>query len=260
MQPVKLGKEALMMTSIGREFVEKTKYQYLEESDQSKGLLLPSLQCGYDNGRKPIDLPDPHNIKLGDIDFIKTIEKRRSLREYSGTPLTVEELSYLLWCSQGVRNTIQKSGGAVATLRNVPSAGSRHAFETYILINNVNGLPSGLYRFLALEHKLIEENMSFDIADKIAKGCLGQKSVKLSAATFIWTAVPHRMNWKYGERGYRYLYLDAGHVCQNLYLSAETIGCGACAIGAFSDDDMNSVLGLDGEQQFVIYAAAVGKR
>jgi SagB-type dehydrogenase family enzyme len=99
-----------------------------------------------------------------------------------------------------------------------------------------------------------------DIADKVAEACPRQKFVKTSAVTFIWTAVAYRMKWRHGERGYRFLHLDAGHVCQNLYLSAEAIDCGVCAVGVFSDDDLNRLLDVDGENQFVIYIATVGKK
>ena len=91
-------------------------------------------------------------------------------------------------------------------------------------------------------------------------GCLGQEFVKRSAATFIWVCDVNRMTWRYSERGYRYAFMEAGHVCQNLYLSAESIGCGVCAIAAYDDDTMNQLLGLDGESQFVIYIATIGKK
>lgn len=244
------------MNKIGKEFMEKTKYQYLDEPDQAKGLKQPPIELKYDKTKALIDLPKPKDINLSDISLRGAIENRRSLRKYSQKPLTKEELSYLLWTTQGIKRTISNT----TTLRNVPSAGARHAFETYLLVNNVKDLKPGLYRFLATEHKLIEVNMQPGITDKITEGCLGQKHVKTSAVTFIWMAVPYRMNWRYGERGYRYLHLDAGHICQNLYLSAESIDCGVCAIAAFSDDDMNRILEIDGEEQFVIYIATVGKK
>jgi SagB-type dehydrogenase family enzyme len=144
-------------------------------------------------------------------------------------------------------------------MRNVPSAGARHAFETYLLVNNVQGLDPGLYRYLALTHELLQIDTAPGMAERVVLACLGQDFVGTCAATFIWVAVPYRMTWRYSERGYRYLYIDAGHVGQNLYLSARSLDCGVCAIAAFSDDDMNRILGLDGEEQFVIYIATAGK-
>jgi SagB-type dehydrogenase family enzyme len=241
---------------IGQEFMEKTKYQYEEDSDQEKGIKQPPLQLEYNKGSKIIDLPEPLKISVKDISLREVIEERHSVRVYKDCELTLEELSYLLWCTQGVKKVIREA----ATLRNVPSAGARHAFETYLLINRVEGLNTGLYRYIALENKLVEVNIEEGTQDKVVEACLGQKFIKNSAVTFIWTAVPYRMNWRYGERGYRYLHLDAGHVCQNLYLAAENIDCGVCAVAAFDDDELNSVLNIDGKEQFAIYIGTVGKR
>jgi len=242
------------MSSIGKEFMEKTKFQYLERSDQSHNLPQPPLEMEYDASRPVRELPRHENIKIRSFDLRHAIEGRRSIRRYSQEPLTIEELSYLLWVTQGV---VQVTQGA--TFRNVPSAGARHALETYLLINNVRDVPEGIYRFLAIDHKLVEINTDPDIADMVTEGCLGQDFIGKSAVTFIWVSDAYRMKWRYGERGYRYLHLDAGHVCQNLYLSAGSLDCGVCAIAAFSDDHMNDLLELDGVEQFVIYIASVGK-
>jgi len=245
-----------MSNSIGREFMVKTRYENLEQSDQVKKIPQPPLEAFYVGMETIIDLPMPEEIPAIKIDFMAAIELRTSVRDYQPTPISLLELSFLLWCTQGVKQLL----GDKATLRTVPSAGARHAFETYLLISNVEGVKPGLYRFLALEHKLAEVNMTETIAEEISNACLHQKVVLSSAITFIWAADSARMTWRYGERGYRYLHLDAGHVCQNLYLSSQVIGCGTCAIGAFDDELMNSVLGIDGEKQFVVYVATVGKR
>lgn len=244
-----------MSNGIGKDFMEKTKYKYLEESDQDKGLPQPPLELEYDNNAVLIDLPFVENIKVKNLDLREAIESRKSLRKYANTSLTIEELSYILWCTQGVKQVVSRP----ATLRNVPSAGARHAFETYLLINKVDGIKKGLYRYIAVSHKLMEVNLDSEIDGKVAKGCKDQEFVKNSAVTFIWSADAYRMKWRYGERGYRYLHLDAGHVCQNLYLAAESIDSGVCAIAAFDDDEINNLLGLDGKDQFVVYVATLGK-
>lgn len=244
------------MDSIGQQFLNQTKHDKLEPSDQYLGKPQPPIQLEYDKTQPVIKLPKPSEIVNELVDSRKMIEQRKSIRNYSEVPLTMDQLSYLLWCTQGVKEVFQ----GAATLRNAPSAGARHAFETYLLINNVEGITPGLYRFLALKHSLIPVSLDKDIADKITKACLNQNFIKTSAVTFLWIAVPYRMNWRYGERGYRYLYLDAGHVCQNLYISAESINCGTCAIAAYSDDELNQILGLDGKEQFVIYLATVGRK
>jgi SagB-type dehydrogenase family enzyme len=189
--------------------------------------------------------------------LIHALEQRCSVREYSAEPMSLAELSFLLWATQGVKEVTDRP----ATLRPVPSAGARHAFETYLLINRVSELKSGLYRYVALEHALIAVDSKSQTANGIAASCLtSQPLCEKSAVTFIWVAVTERMTWLYGERGYRFLHLDAGHVCQNLYLAAETISSGVCAIGGFNDESVNHLLGLDGESLFVIYLATVGKK
>ncbi len=240
---------------IGLEFMEYTKYKYLGTSDQRKGKPHPPIELPFDKNKKQIDLPAPADISIPKKDLRTCLEERVSLRKYADKPLTLMELAWLLWATQGVKEI-----GEIWTKRTVPSAGARHAFETFLLINNVEGLNPGVYRYLALEHKLIEHDLSEGIADRIVEGAYGQKMVKQAPVTFIWVAVPYRMTWRYGTRGYRYLHLDAGHVCQNLYLAAENIDAGCCAIAAFYDEQMNQILGLDGKELFTIYMAAVGKK
>ncbi len=244
------------MTEDGKAFIQSTQLPPFTESDQTRGLPQPPLALGAEGTQDLIDLPAPAEIDLPPYDLRRAIEGRRSLRDYGDTPLSLDELSYLLWCTQGVKEVTTRP----ATLRTVPSAGARHVFETYVLVNRVEGLRPGLYRFLALEHKLVSENLSPDIAKALCSACLEQDQVLASAVTFVWAAVVYRMTWRYPGRGYRYLLLDAGHVCQNLYLAAESIDCGVCAIGAFLDEALNNLLGLDGEEQFAIYVATLGKK
>lgn len=244
------------MDGTGNEFMKKTHYRHLGPSDQMNGVPQPPLEIEYDVTGTVIDLPDPGECSIEPITIREAIGNRRSVRKFDEKPMSLPELSYLLWCTQGVKKTIP----GTVTFRTVPSAGARHAFETSLLVNNVDGLNPGLYRYLALEHKLLEIESPDTIKDDIIDGCLGQKMTGECAVTFIWTSVVQRMAWRYGDRGYRYLHLDAGHVCQNLYLAAETIHCGVCAIAAFDDDVMSRVLGLDGEQQFVIYIAVAGRK
>ncbi|MGI6092556.1 MAG: SagB/ThcOx family dehydrogenase [Veillonellaceae bacterium] len=245
-----------MEKTIGQHFMQLTQYKYLDASGKEQGIPQPRLQLEYDNTLPLIDLPDPETFPEINLNLLEFIELRTSTRQFSGRKVTLPELSYLLWCTQGVKGIM----GDKATFRTVPSAGACHAFETYLLVNNVEDLEPGLYRFLALEHKLLPVKLTKEISDEIFAACLKQPSIKLSAVTFIWTAVTERMTWKYGDRGYRYLHLDAGHVCQNLYLTSESIGCGTCAIAAFDDEALNNALGIDGQSHFAIYCAVVGKK
>ncbi|MDO9547276.1 MAG: SagB/ThcOx family dehydrogenase [Pelolinea sp.] len=240
----------------GYEFIQSTKYKNLEASPQEQGEPKPSLEIPLEKGAEIIDLPKGRDIGEGKVDLSGLVEKRESLRKYADVPLTLEELSFLLWGTQGVKSQTEKQ----LTKRTVPSAGSRHPFETYLLINNVVGLTPGLYRYLALDHKIARLPGRENINQTLTEACLKQQHVKNSAVTFVWVAVPQRTVWRYSQRGYRYIYLDAGHVCQNLYLLAESINCGVCAIAAFDDDLADQAMGLDGKDLFVIYLASLGRR
>jgi SagB-type dehydrogenase family enzyme len=245
-----------MYDSIGREFMRQTRKLEQPATAQDLGLPQPPLELPFPADAQQISLPPLAETDIPTIDLLVAIEARHTHRKYSAQPISLAELSFLLWCTQGVK----KISSRPATLRTVPSAGARHAFETYLMIKRVTGLPQGLYRYLAIEHSLIEMDLSAELGEQIVHACLEQKQVRNSAVTFMWVAVLERMTWRYGERGYRYLHLDAGHVCQNLYLAAEAVDCGVCAIDAFDEDELNRLLKLDGEQLFAIYLASLGKK
>ncbi len=241
------------MEGIGREFLDKTQYRHLDASAQERGEPQPPLEVRLGDGAR-VELPAA-TAAAGAMTVHDAMERRMSLREYADAPLSLAEFSYLLWATQGVRRTVPGR----ATFRTVPSAGARHAFETAVLVNRIEDLAPGLYQYLALEHALMRLDAKSP-TERLTDACLGQGFVASSAATFVWVAIRERMSWRYGERGLRYLFLDAGHVCQNLYLAAEAIGAGACAIGAYDDAQVAELLGLDGVERFAVYLSAVGKR
>jgi len=246
-----------MQNNSGHEFMVKTRYKNISPSPQNSGLVpQPPLELPIPEGEPLITLPQLTEITVPAMDLRDAIEQRRTVRAYSDTPLSLEELTYLLWVSQGVKRVSSRP----STARTVPSAGARHAFETYLLVNRVTGLESGLYRYSAIENGLLRLDAPENIAGAIARACLDQSQITNSAATFMWAAVTERMYWRYVERGYRYLHLDAGHVCQNLALGAEQTGCGICPIAAFDDEQLNTTLGLDGVDMFAVYLASVGKK
>jgi len=240
---------------IGEEFMQLTRFARAAPSDQRQGKAAPPVVSSLAPEGSILDLPAPADLALPQLDLQKLMTERTSLRKYVATPLSLAEMSYLLWCTQGV-----KSVGQVHTMRTVPSAGARHPFETVVLANRVEGVEPGLYAYEAVDHQLATLRTGPEVAEQVAAAAFGQGFVKACAATFLWVAVPYRTTWRYGQRGYRYMHLDAGHVCQNLYLAAEAIGHGACAVAAFDDDAMIAFLGLDPAEAFVIYLAAVGKR
>ena len=236
--------------------MEMTRYNSLSRADQFQGHPAPSLEKPIPKDGKFISLPQPAEISIPPLELRSAIESRRSIRQYARDPLTLQELAYLLWCTQGI---VQRHE-PYATFRNVPSAGGRHAFETYLQVDRVIGLEPGLYRYLAFSHRLMAIEINPGMTDRLMEACLKQALVRESAVTFIWSCIIYRMAWRYSERAYRLVHLDAGHVCQNLYLAAEQLGCGVCAIGAFDDELMAGLLGIDGLEEFVIYCATVGKK
>jgi SagB-type dehydrogenase family enzyme len=173
--------------------------------------------------------------------------------------LSLEELSFLLWATQGVRKAATKDDGILRTYRMVPSAGARHPLETYIVVERVDSLTAGLYRYLPVEHKLLLEREETGLAEKVAFACLHQKFIGRGAVVFVWTAIPYRAEWRYSIVAHKMIAQDSGHLCQNLYLAAEAIGAGACAIAAYSQKPMDDLIGVDGEDEFVIYLSPVGK-
>ncbi len=244
------------MQPTGSEFMRLTRNENLSVSAQRQGVPIPPLELPCPPNAPLIRLKEASQLTVPPLDLAAAIARRSTLREYSSTPLTLDELAFLLWSTQGVKRVTDRP----VTFRTVPSAGSRHAFETFLLVNRVQGLQPGLYRYIALQHSLLPVNLQADIEPAITAACFNQKQVPTSAVTFLWAAVTERMTWRYVERGYRYLLLDAGHVCQNLYLAAEPLDCGVCAIAAYDDEAANQALGLDGDNIFVIYAASLGKR
>lgn len=205
-----------------------------------------------------IALLDSSGFIPQDRDLLHVLAKRRSLRRYDDTvEMSIVELSYLLKFTQGVREFDEKRE---LTNRFVPSAGSRHPFETYLLLQRVTGLTPGLYRYISQKHALEVFDSSSAAIQKAYDSVFKQKQVISSAVTFFWVANVYRTSWRYSTRAYRYILLDAGHVCQNLYLCAESIDYGVCAIGHFDDHLANELLGLDEIERFLVYGASAGKK
>ncbi len=224
------------------------------QTDQKKGVPMPPVQKEPPEEAELVDLPDPESLDIN-IGLSEAISNRESRRSFTNDPLELTELSFLLGATQGVRETTDSG----RVYRVVPSAGNRHALETYTAAFDVNELNEGIYRYLPLDHKLVKVIEYEDMEDKVTRAARGQSFVGNCAATFIWTTVPYRMEWRYGEASYKVIAIDAGHVCQNLYIAAEAIEAGTCAIAAYDQDLMDSLLEVDGKDEFTIYLAPVGK-
>lgn len=231
-------------------------------SDQQLGLHQPTIEkrCG---GIKIISLTNNFENVIKNNNYLNILNSRISRRKYSESSLTKDELSFLLWATQGVKNAI---GNPInTTLRTVPSAGARHPFETYLFINRVEGLEPGLYHYLILEHKLEFIGPIENQAGKVCEAFEEQDFTYNAAVSFVWTVLPYRSEWRYCIDAHKYALIDIGHVCQNLYLACESISCCTCAIGAYNQVLVDKLLGLDStpsfekENEFAVYAATVGK-
>ena len=182
-----------------------------------------------------------------------TLQRRRSIRRFKSEPLSEAELSQLLWAAQGI--TLPGRG---LGLRTAPSAGALYPVETYLVIHAIEGLDPGVYHYAVEEHTL-EQLKTGDFRMVVAQAALDQEVAYAANVIFVWTAVFQRSKWKYRQRAYRYIYLDAGHIAHNVALSAVALELGSCQIAALYDDETNTLLGVDGENESAIYMTAVGK-
>jgi len=237
---------------VGAQFQEETKYN----SEKLSGYTLdwdhlPEPYKNHDSPLATIVLPKP--VLAGNPNIWNALQKRRSRRLYiTDKTLTLGDVSALLWATQGAT---AKHGDTF--FRTAPSAGGLHPVETYLHIRAVDGLEPGLYHFRPRAFDL-EYLKSGDHSRYLMRAALDQSVILGAQLAFIWSAIMARGRWKYRQRAYRYIYLDAGHIAQNLYLAAEALGLGVCAIGAFYDNLMNELFNLDGVEETVIYMAAVG--
>jgi SagB-type dehydrogenase family enzyme len=240
-----------MTEGIGDRFQAETKY---ERDRLPAGYLdwrkRPGPYKAYPEAPK-IELPGPE--RAGGMTVWEAIGSRRSVRDFGRIPLSAAGLAQLLWASQGVTRIM----GEYA-LRSAPSAGALYPVETYLSIQMVEGIGPGIYHYDVREHGL-ELLRQGDFRAAVAEAALDQGFLAEAAVVFAWTAVFARSKWKYKERAYRYVYLDAGHIAQNVALTAVALGLGSCQIAALYDDEVNAVLGVDGKEESIIYMTAVGR-
>lgn len=228
-------------------------------TDQQNKVPPPPIEKPFPENADLVDLIAVKDLTVGTMPLAEVITKRRSRRKYTEEPLTLEELSFLLYASHGVQRVVTKDGHPLRTFRTVPSGGGRHALETYLVVSRVIGLEPGLYRYLPVEHKLLFIRSDPELAGKIAKAGLDQPFIGTGAAIFVWTTICYRAEWRYSIVAHKMIAQDSGHLCQNLYLAAESIGAGACAVAAYHQRRMDDLIGVDGEEEFVIYLSPVGK-
>ncbi len=204
---------------------------------------------------KAVRLPADFDGLEIDNDFLHIINSRKSHRVYTREPISVKALSYLLWCSQGVKSI---RGRNYATLRTVPSGGARHPFECYPLVLNVEGLEPGFYHYLPLTHSIEFLGCPDGIEDLVSRTLSGQSWGAKANVVFYYSCVFYRAEWRYGIWAHTPLLMDSGPVTENLYLAATSIGLGGCAIAAVDFGAANEAIGLDGEEETIFYAMPVG--
>jgi len=202
-------------------------------------------------------LPLPRNFTGLDLrqDFVSLLTERKSSRVYTQQPISLLQFSFLLWATQGIKDIRGKS---YATLRTVPSGGARHGFETYLLVQNVEGLQPGSYHYLPLGHQLEFLHPVEDLPAAISLSLEGQSWASKASVVFYWSFLPYRCEWRYGIWAHRVALIDAGHVGQNLYLACAALGLGTCAIAAFDMAVCDALFDLDGEDEFTVYSSPVG--
>lgn len=247
--------ELFKLIQKGRNFMKFHERELMGDEDTDQNLKLPQPPLSKEAMTTNIlDLPNDFSRLDIEKDFLKIINKRESHRVYTDKALSLLELSYLLWTTQGVKRV---RGRNYATLRTVPSGGARHGFETYLIINNVTSLTPGLYHYLPLSHQIefLQENIS---KEDVTEALLGQTWGSTTSAIFFWSIVPYRCEWRYSAFSHRIALVDIGYVSENLYLASESIHLGTCAIGAYDQDRCDRLFQLDGEDEFIILCSPVG--
>ena len=237
------------MNNYGDEFQQKSKYSRFNMSGSLDWNNQPEIYKQIPNSKK-IALPKPKEISKATLDAC--LKKRRSIRDFTDQPIDQDKLSYILWASTGIQ---RREYGY--EFRTAPSAGALYPIETYLVVNNVKEIAKGIYHYSIKDHALEEMKLG-EFGKKTANGALGQDMCANAAVVFIWTSIFQRSRWKYGQRAYRYIYLDAGHIGENLALASTALGLGSCQIGALFDEEINKLIDVDGKSESTIYMSVVG--
>lgn len=224
------------------------------QSDQDLKRPQPPL-VKEDMTENAFDLPRNFDELDTKLDLTTLLTERKSSRVYTEENLTLLQLSYLLWATQGIKAV---RGKKYATLRTVPCGGARHEFETYMLVKHVEGLEPGLYHYLPWGHRMEKLGEVEDMDKTLNDSLVGQSWGVHSSVVFFWSVVCYRAEWRYGVSAHRIILVDIGHVGENMYLASNALGLGTCGLGAFDRNLCNKLFGLDGEEEFILYTQTVG--
>lgn len=241
----------------------KANFQELDhiKTDRQLGKPAPPIVKEPNDFLERIYLPEVKEDMVKKNNLYQCFEDRRSYRRFADEDMNIEELSYMLWATSAIQGFKENGGG---TLRRVPSGGASHTLETYLIINKVAGLKQGVYMYLPIEHALIclkiMDGLEEIVDEATPRQPYAPHFVCKSPVIFVWTTIPYRAEYKFDVTAHKKILFDAGHLCQNLYLAAESIDCGSCAIGIYDQECIDELIGVDGENEFVVYLSAVGHK
>jgi SagB-type dehydrogenase family enzyme len=237
-------------------------------ADIAKGVPQPPVEKPYPEGSKKITLPTIERDSAPKADFFVCTWNRCSRRQYTDEPLSLFELAFLLWCTQGVKKVIGgyrryiKDGSGRNVLRPVAVGGGVNAYETYLALSHISGVDTGIYRYLPLSHELLflkpERTLKEQLVDAFTNPSQDQHYTANAGAVFFWTCLPYRGEWRYQHTAHKLMLIDVGHISQNLYLATEAIECGCCAIGGYYQNKVDALIDVDGHDEFVVLCASVG--
>ncbi|HNX17406.1 MAG TPA: SagB/ThcOx family dehydrogenase [Methanoregula sp.] len=246
------------MNDIGNDFMKETRYPDYSTVDLVLRVPEPPHELPVKEGQTVIRLPDPKKFRLpktgADTSIRSVIGDWEPPGFFSRSSIDLKKLSYLLWCTQGIK----RMAAETIQLRNVPSSGARYPLETYFVTGEVDGLETGLYRYLPSSNSIVVERLDSELPLEMSTASLNFRIVTRAAVTFLWVAVPYRSVWALGNRGYRSVFIEAGHTCQNLIMAAATLGYAVFPIDLFHDEMVGKLANLDPETQWPVYLAAVG--
>ncbi|WP_034622217.1 SagB/ThcOx family dehydrogenase [Desulfovermiculus halophilus] len=238
-----------LQSCLGTTYLHQTEYDREQIATMSRPHIRPAPLYKVYPQAPTVSLPQP--VDPGG-QLWEALSSRRSRRRYAHHDVSLEALSALLWASQGISGQAGR-----LSLRTAPSAGALYPVETYVQVNKVQGLEPGLYH-LNIKDWCLETLDSGSFGPQLAQICLDQRFMAQAAVNVCWSAVLRRNMAKYGHRGMRYIFMDLGHICQNLLLAAEGFGLSACPVGAYFDGEANELFGLDGKEESMLYFASVG--
>jgi len=241
---------------------------FVATADIALGVPQPEIQRPIPHNALTIDLPPINKETAPKADFFECTYSRLSRRQYSEQAMSLFELAFLIWCTQGVKKVIGgytkyiRDGSGRNYLRPVAVGGSVNSYETYLAINNVSGVERGIWRYLPLSHQIVfigkVDNLPRKISDVFSNPTQDQGYAAKAAVVFFWACIPYRGEWRYKETAVKGMLLDLGHISHQLYLATEAIGCGCCAIGGYYQDKADTLIGVDGNDEFTVLCASVG--